>query len=161
MAALDLEQSPFSAVWLLVRDRLESCQALTDAGVDVEFEDDRDAIRGVGDFPADRVVVQVTGGMGPWSWSFADQHAGALLLNLVVVIRSLDFVDVANLQTALWFALYDDPDSAFQTSLCNAGAATGQPTLTRSLTKVGTEKNNGFSVYSGQMAFAINSPIFA
>ncbi len=161
MAALDLPQSPFAAVWLLVRDRLEARQALIDAGVDVEFDADRDAIRGVGDFPADRIVVQVSGAIGPWTWAFADQHAGALLLNLAVVVRSLDFVDVANLQTALWFALYDDSDSSFQTSLCDAGAATGQPTLTRALTKVGNEKNNDFVVYSGQIAFAINSPIFA
>lgn len=161
MPALNLPESPMAACWRIVRDRLEADTTLRDAGVDVEFAEDRDALRGIGDFPADRAVAIVTGSSGPWQWASEHSHSGALLLTLDVFLRTYDFADALNLQAAIFKALYGTPaDDAFRTSLTAAGATTGEPRVVRPLAKSGTEKNNAFVALTGQLALEIDTSIF-
>lgn len=161
MPALDLPDCPMAVCWRLLKARLEADATLKDAGVEFEFSEDRDAIRSPGDVPHGKVVVFVSGRMERWDWANEHSHSGALVLSLAVVVRSHDFEDVANLQTAIFKAVYDATNAdTFRVSLSDEGAETGQCLVTRPLAPYRKEKNNDFVVLAGEMALEVQTFIF-
>jgi hypothetical protein len=161
MPALNLPTCPASAVWALLRDRLRNDTTLQTACVDFEFAEDQDITRSPGDVSPDRVTVFVMGRLDRWQWYSEHEHEGALVLMLATVLRSHDFVDAANLTTAIHKALYDDTNTdTFRVELTDAGATTGQPIVSRPLTLAGRDKQNGGVNYTGEIAIQVRTPIF-
>ena len=124
MATLALSDSTYTAVWRLLRTRLETHAQLLAAGFRLVFLDgDPESIRNLSAYngPALRFLPQ----LGANAWQNEYQTTCPLVCYVEAFLGAPDIEDLFNLQQALNQRLDSVNDEVFQAALVAAGASTG------------------------------------
>lgn len=157
MASLNLPDGARVAVWRLVKQQLRGDATLAASGVElVFFEGDlsRDTLTALRDRGGPAVLFLAT--LGRMAWFTERSMSGALVVSYQVLIPGLDDEDALNLQEAIEAALYPADGHAFEQSLVDAGAVTGQPIFASPLTmQPATAGTSGLLQPTGQFVLDI------